>query len=127
MAVHRTAPSFIQRAAVIALLSFAFFLAMLIAFLVRQQFGYLILAAAFFVVNVFTLIGFMIQRQNTVSVFQNGLRYKKAEAAWAEVVSIDDDEAGISIVKTDGSVIKIPRSIDDLGRLIALIREKTHI
>src|SRR5436190_7084791 len=127
MAVHRTAPSFIQRAAVIALLSFAFFLAMLIAFLVRQQFGYLILAAAFFVVNVFTLIGFMIQRQNTVSVFQNGLRYKKAEAAWAEVVSIDDDEAGISIVKYNGAVVKIPRSIDDLGRLNALIREKTHI
>ena len=127
MAVHRTAPSFIQRAAVIALLSFAFFLAMLIAFLVRQQFGYLILAAAFFVVNVFTLIGFMIQRQNIVSVFQNGLRYRKGETAWAEVVSIDDDDAGISIVKYDGAVIKIPRSIDDLGRLNALIREKTHI
>ena len=127
MAVHRTAPSFIQRAAVVALLSFAFFLAMLIAFLVRQQVGYLILATAFFVLNIFTLIGFMIQRQNIVSVFQNGLRYRKGETAWAEVVSIDDDDAGISIVKNDSSVIKIPRSIEDLGRLNALIREKTHI
>jgi hypothetical protein len=125
--VHRTAPSFVQRAAVVALLAFAFFLAMLIAFLVRQQVGYLILAAAFLVLNLFTLIGFIVQRQNTVTLFENGLRYKKTEATWAEVVSIDDDEAGISIVKTDGSVIKVPRSIDDLGRLNALIREKTHI
>lgn len=127
MAVHRTAPSFVQRAAVVALLAFAFFLAMLIAFLVRQQVGYLILAAAFLVLNLFTLIGFLLQRQNTVTVFENGFRYKKAEAAWADVVSIDDEDAGISVVKTDGSVIKIPRSIDDLGRLNALIREKTHI
>jgi len=126
MAVHRTAPSVVQRAAIIALLSFAFFLAMLIGFLVRQQTGYLIMAAAFFVVNIFTLIGFVVQRQNTVTVFENGLRYKKAEAAWAEVVSIDDDDAGISIVKSDRSVIKIPRSIDDLGRLNSVIREKTH-
>jgi hypothetical protein len=29
-------------------------------------------------------------------------------------------------VKTDGSVIKIPRSIDDLGRLNSTIREKTR-
>jgi len=125
--VHRTAPSFIQRAAVIALLSFAFFLAMLIAFLVRQQVGYLVLAAAFFVLNIFTLIGFVVQRQNIVNVFENGFRFKKSKIAWDDVLSVDGDEAGLSIVKKDRTVIKIPRSIDDLGRLNALIREKTHI
>jgi hypothetical protein len=100
---------------------------MLIAFLVREQIGYLILAAAFFVLNIFTLIGFLVQRQNTVKVFDEGFSYKKRSAAWKDMVSIDDDENGISIVKTDGSVIKIPRSIADLGRLNAHFRERTGI
>ncbi len=127
VATHGTAPAFIQRAAIIAILSFLFFLAMLVAFLARQQFGYLVLAAAFLVLNIFTLIGFILQRQKAVSIFDNGLRYRKAAAKWPDVVSVDDVENGLSIVKTDGSVIKIPRSIDGLGRLNSLIREKTRL
>ena len=127
VATHPTAPAFIQRAAIIAILSFLFFLAMLVAFLTRQQVGYLIIAAAFFVVNIFTLIGFIVQRQNAVKVFEEGFNYKKLSATWKEFVSINDDENGIAIVKTDGSVIKIPRSIDDLGRLNAHFRDRTGI
>ena len=127
IATHRTAPAYIQRAAIIAILSFVFFLAMLVAFLVRQQVGYLVLAAAFLVLNIFTLIGFVLQRQNSVSIFDNGLRYRKGSAKWPDVVSVDDLETGLSIVKTDGSVIKIPRSIDDLGRLNSQIRESTRL
>lgn len=127
VATHPTAPAFIQRAAIIAILSFVFFLAMLVAFLARQQMGYLILAASFFVLNIFTLVGFLVQRQNTVKVFEKGFNYKKTSALWTEFVSIDDDYNGISIVKTDGSAIKIPRSIDDLGRLNAHFRNRTGI
>ena len=100
---------------------------MLIVFIARQQIGYLILAGAFFVLNIFTLIGFLVQRQNKVQVFEDGFIYKKSFASWNDMVSIDDDENGISIVKTDGSVIKIPRSIADLGRLNAHFRERTGI
>lgn len=127
VATHPTAPAFIQRAAIIAILSFLFFLVMLVAFLARQQVGYLIIAAAFFVLNIFTLIGFIVQRQNAVKVFENGFNYKKSSAAWSELVSIDDDDSGISIVRANGSMIKIPRSIDDLGRLNAHFRERTGI
>ena len=100
---------------------------MLIIFIARQQIGYLILAAAFFVLNIFTLIGFLVQRQNKVQIFEEGFTYKKSFASWNDMVSIDDDENGISIVKADGSVIKIPRSIADLGRLNAHFRERTGI
>ena len=126
VAKHSTAPAFIQRAAIIALLAFVFFLAMLVAFLARQQVGYLVLAAAFFVLNIFTLFGFVVQRQNSVSVFDRGLRFRKKSVGWSEIVSIDDFENGLSIVKTDGTVINIPRSIDGLGRLNSMIREKTR-
>jgi hypothetical protein len=101
--------------------------AMLVAFLLRQQVGYLILAAAFFVLNIFTLIGFLVQRHNAVRVFESGFRYKKSSASWTDMVSIDGDENGISVVKTDGSAIKIPRSIADLGRLNTHFRERTGI
>ena len=127
VATHPTAPAFIQRAAIIAILSFVFFLSMLVAFLVRQQVGYLVIAASFFVVNIFTLIGFLVQRQNAVKVYENGFSYKKLSATWIDLVSIDDDDTGISIVKSDGSVIKIPRSIDDLGRLNTHFRDRTGI
>lgn len=127
VAKHTTAPAFIQRAAIIAVLSFAFFVIMLVAFLLRQQVGYLVLAAAFLVLNLFTLIGFIVQRQNAVSVFDNGFRYRKASAKWPNIVSVDELDGGLAIVKTDGSVIKIPRSIDDLGRLNSLIRTKTRL
>ena len=127
VAKHSTAPAFIQRAAIIALLAFVFFLAMLVAFLTRLQMGYLVLAAAFLVLNIFTLIGFLVQRQNAVSVFDNGFRYRKSSARWRDVVSIDDVDSGLSIVKSDGSVVKIPRSIDDLGRLNSHMRAKTRL
>ena len=84
----------------------------------------MVLAAAFLVLNIFTLIGFILQRQNSVSIFDKGLRYRKTSAEWPDVVSIDDAESGLSIVKMDGTVIKIPRSIDGLGRLNSLIRER---
>ncbi|MFL6469204.1 MAG: hypothetical protein ACJ72Z_14700 [Pyrinomonadaceae bacterium] len=127
IAAFPTAPSYIQRAAIIALLSFVFFLAMLVAFLFRQQSGYLILAAAFFVLNLFTLAGFLMQRRNVASLFENGIKYKALTAYWNEIVSIDDGNEGITIVKADGSAIKIPRSVDDLGRLNFLLREKTRL
>jgi hypothetical protein len=127
VARHQTAPAIIQRAALIALLAFVFFLVMLVAFLLRQHIGYLILASAFFVLNIFTLIGFILQRQNVVSVFDNGFRYRKASAKWPEIVSIDDADDGLLVVKGDGSVIKIPRSIDNLGRFNSHIRMKTRL
>jgi len=127
IAAFPTAPSYIQRAAIIALLSFVFFLAMLVAFLVRQQYGYLIPAAAFFVLNLFTLAGFIMQRRNVASLFENGVKYKNLAAQWNEIVSIGDGDDGLTIVKTDGSQLKIPRSIDDLGRLNSLLRERTRL
>jgi hypothetical protein len=120
------APAFVQRAVVIALISFSFFAAMLIVFLVRQQFGYLILAAAFLVLNLFVLIGIAFQRSNVVYIFENGIRHKSSTASWNEMVSIDAEDGGLKIVKADRSVIKIPRSIDQLGRLSSLLRERTR-
>lgn len=48
-----------QRAVFIAVLSFLFFLAMMIAFYIRQSMLYFLLASAFLIVYIFTMIAFL--------------------------------------------------------------------
>jgi len=122
---HATAPAFIQRAAVVAILSFLFFLAMLLVFSARQQVLYLVLAAAFLVVNIFTLIGFAMQRRNTVKVFEKGIEYRKHRVEWADLVSADIDASGRLNLRTrKPSTIVIPKTVDDIGKLDEYIRHQ---
>jgi hypothetical protein len=124
---HPTAPAYVQRAAIVALLSFVFFLAMLFVFLMRQQAGYLILAAAFLVVNIFTLIGFLMQRRNVVRVFENGISYGKAKIEWKSVKTIQSEEKnGLTVVANDGTAISIPKTISGFESLAKHILTKVE-
>jgi hypothetical protein len=123
--IHATAPVFLQRAAVVAILSFVFLTAILIAFYIRQHFGYFLLSAAFLIVYVFTMIGWWMQKRNTVELYENGFIYRKSELLWNDVKSVELDEgSGLSVVKKDGEKIIIPRAIDRLEPLTAIIRKR---
>ena len=52
-------PAQIQRAVFIAVLSFMFFLAMMLAFYIRQSMLYFLLATAFLLVYIVTMISFV--------------------------------------------------------------------
>lgn len=52
-------PAHVQRAAFIAVLSFLFFLAMMFAYYIRGSVLYFLLATAFLVVYIFTMISFV--------------------------------------------------------------------
>lgn len=122
---YPTAPAFVQRAAVVAIVSFLFFLAMLIAFGLRSQMLYLVLAAAFFVVNIFTLIGFVMQRRNVVTVSQRGLTYKNSRVEWADLVSVEIDPSGqLNLQTRQPSTIVIPKTIANIGKLDEYIRHQ---
>ena len=122
---YLTAPAFIQRAAIIAIVSFLFFLAMLIAFTARGQMIYLVLAGAFLVVNIFTLIGFVMQRRNEVKVFENGIIYRGNQVEWGDLVSAEIDPTGQLNLKTrQQSTIVIPKTIANLGKLDEYIRHQ---
>ena len=110
-----------QRAVFIAVLSFVFFLAMMIAYYIRAQIGYFLLATAFLLIYVVMMISWVMQRRSVVEVFENGLRYKKAELAWADIMSVSDE--GI-ITPRSGVAVALPRAIDNLEGLVNLIRQR---
>lgn len=113
--IHAVAPIHVQRAAIVAILSFIFFLAMLAMFSYRQQFGYFILATAFMAVEIFTLLGFFSLRRNVLKIFERGLCYRKRCFSWDEIVSIETNpKTGISLALKDGRNLVLPATLYQL-------------
>jgi hypothetical protein len=120
---HGTSSAFLQRAAIVAILAFFFFMTMLLVFYVRQQLIYFVLSTAFLVVYIFTMIGWVMQKRNVVSIYENGIAYRKFAAAWNEIVAVrSNQETGITITRSDGDSITIGRSVADLDSIAVLIR-----
>ena len=61
--VHGISPVFKQRAFVLAIVSFVFFTMMVGGFLVRPGFVFVLLGTAFLVVGLFTLFGWLGQKE----------------------------------------------------------------
>lgn len=120
VSIHGIAPVFLQRAVLIALLSFLFFLAMMFAFYIRQNVGYFLLATAFLVVYLVTMLSWVVQRRHVVRVFENGIRYRKFESQWHEIKSVTRG-AEIRISTREGDQVIIPNSIEGSVDLVRLI------
>ena len=116
VSIHGVSPAHLQRAAIIAILSFVFFLAMVAIFSFRRQIGYFILASAFLVVEIFTLVGFFASRRTVLEIFDNGLRYKKKQYLWDEVKSVTPytNGSGIEVIPKSADKLLLPASLHDL-------------
>lgn len=123
VSIHGVQPALVQRAAIIAVLAFVFFFAMLVAFSYRQNLGYFVLASAFLVVEIFTLMGLFAQRRNVLKIFEKGFSYKKKAAFWDEIDKIGKDR-GYEIVRLDGEKIALPGTIQDIDMVIKGIESK---
>ena len=124
LSTHGTSPAFLQRAAIVAVLSFFFFMAMLLVFYVRQQFIYFVLSTAFLVVYIFTMIGWVMQKRNVVSIYDNGITYRKFTARWDEIQSVKSEVgSGITIVKSGGETATIGKSVAGLDEIAVVIRK----
>ena len=124
VSIHGTSAAFLQRAAIITIVSFFFFMAMLVVFYLRQQLIYFVLSTAFLVVYIFTMVGWVMQKRNTVSIYENGIGHRSFVAAWDEIQSVKaDSKAGINIVKTDGQSVTIPKTIADVDHVAMVIRK----
>lgn len=127
IAVHSTSPAFLQRAAIVAALSFLFFLVALIFYLVWQSFLYFVLATGFLIVQLFTMIGWWMQKRNAVSVYSKGLVYRKRSIKWEEIAGVQDpSEGGLKIdLKNDDALI-FPASIHGLDQIARFIRQSSE-
>ena len=128
-AVYGTSPALLQRAAIIAVVSFIFFLAMLIAFSLRQNIGYFILATAFLIVQLFTLFGWITQRKNELKIYDHGFVYRKKTCLWSEISSVRAQEKngtkiGGEIIKQSGEKILLTESLGNIAEIIAQIESK---
>lgn len=111
-----------QRSLIVAAVSFAFFLVMMIAFYARQWFVYFLLATSFLIVNLFTLIGIWLQRRNNVRLHDKGLIYKKTTVLWKDISKLKlDPRCGLTIELEDSHTLNIPAVIEGLPGIAAHI------
>ncbi|MEQ1764004.1 MAG: hypothetical protein ABL984_12780 [Pyrinomonadaceae bacterium] len=125
IAAHSTSPAFLQRAAIVAALSFLFFLVALIFYLVWQSFLYFILATGFLIVQLFTMIGWWLQKRNAVSIYSNGIVYRKCQTRWDEIEAVERRlDSSLEIVLSKEEIVEIPASIQGIDRIESFIRER---
>ena len=122
LAVHPLAPEHIQRAVFIAVLSFVFFLAMMVVFYIRENVLYFLLASAFLVVYIVTLLSWIVQRRSVVNIYENGLNYKKRTALWSEVETVNEGRDVAELIVRGEKPIVLPRTLSDFERLLLNIR-----
>src|SRR5687767_7545675 len=118
VSAHGISPVFLQRAAIIAVLAFLFFLITLAFFYLQQQFMYFVLSSAFLVIYIFTMVSWVLQKKNVVSIYENGIARRKFVSTWDEIKSVTAEAgSGITIVKSDGESLTIPKTTADIGRI----------
>jgi hypothetical protein len=125
ISIHGTSSAALQRAAIVAVLSFFFFMAMLVVFYLRQQIVYFVLSTAFLVVYIFTLIGWVMQKRNVVSIYEDGIAYRTFVSKWDEIQSVRSDATtGLKLVKTTGESTTIGRNIADFNEIAVTVRKQ---
>jgi hypothetical protein len=130
--VHGLSAIYTQRLIIVAGLALIFFSAMLVAFAVRQWFGYALLAAGFLVVEVFTLLGWFSHRSSEFTIFEEGFIYKDQMSRWEDIESIYTSETTgffgkkvtSEIRKTNGESIMIPDTIQGFEEVVKMLGKR---
>jgi hypothetical protein len=105
----------------IAVLSFLFFLGMMIGFYVRQNIFYFLLATAFLLVYLVMMVSWFIQRKSVVKVFERGVEYKDRALEWSDIESVSDENSVVINPKA-GKPIELPSAICEPAELARNIR-----
>ena len=123
LSTHGISPVFLQRAVIVAILSFLFFIITLLFFYIQQELMFFVMSTAFLVIYILTMIGWVMQKRNLVTIHENGVAYRKFAATWDEIKSVTaDSRSGITIVKLGGDSTVIGRSIAGVNEIAATIR-----
>lgn len=125
-AVYGTSPALLQRAAIVAALSFSFFLVMLFAYSLTRKFGFFLLGTAFLVVEFLVLLGWQSLRHRKIKIFENGFEFKEQSYLWNEIESVfassgSKQNAGYEIKTRDGKEIVLSDTIDGIEEIVKKI------
>lgn len=124
--IHGVAPLTLQRVAIVAVLSFVFFLAMLVAFYVRQHLGYFLISTGFLVVYVLTMIGWIAMRRHEFRIHENGISHSKFESTWDEISSVEMvPKKGLRVTRSDGNSAIIVESFADFDSIVSAVRQRS--
>ena len=125
ISVHGTSARSLQRASIVAILSFVFFLALLVVFYATGRLTVFILSSAFLVVYLFTMIGIWLQKRGLVRIYENGIAYGGVNTVWTEMARVQADQnSGVIITRSDGNAINIGPSISDLNAIAKTVKER---
>lgn len=121
LSVHPIAPAYVQRAVFVTVLSFAFFIATMVVYYLRQSLVFFVLASAFLVVYLAMMFSLIMLRRSTVVVYENGIDLRKRYTAWGEMAGISDD--GVISVNA-GKDITLPSALGERAALVKFIRSR---
>jgi hypothetical protein len=133
VSVHGMSPTYLQRALIVIILSFLFFLMMLLAFSIRQNVGYFILATAFLVVKVVMLFGWMSQRKKELRLYENGFAVRKHVCLFDEIADFryaqrgslfGADKFDVTVTTLSGEKITFSDAFDRVQFIIDYIDSK---
>ncbi|MFZ1700740.1 MAG: hypothetical protein WBO10_03515 [Pyrinomonadaceae bacterium] len=119
--VHVIESASVQRAVFVTVLAFAFFLAMMVVYYLRQNLVFFVLASAFLVVYLAMMFSLIMLRRSAVEVYENGINLRKRYTAWGDIVAISED--GVVSVN-GGKDITLPSALIERKRLIEFIGSK---
>jgi len=133
--IHALSRAYSQRVVIVAGCALLFFSAMLMAFAVRQWFGYALLAVGFLVVEILTLVGWISHRGAEFTVYEEGFAYKDQICRWEDIESIySTTEPGLfgkrlkcEIQIFGGEKIEVPDTISDLDGVIKTVGKKMKV
>jgi hypothetical protein len=123
ISVHGISAALLQRSVIVIIISLFFALAMLVGWLITQKFAFILLAIAFFVIQLITLFSLIAQRKNVLSVYEDGFVYNKIVCRFDEIVSVN----GIEILTKSGEKISLSETIDDVGKVLIMIAKEVGL
>lgn len=128
--LHPVSPVVLQRAVIVAMLSFLFFLATMAGVYASQKLGFFLLSTAFLIVNIFTMFGLLMARKNVLKVYENGFSYKNFKTRWDEIEKIEvkmihrpfiGGKIAYRVIKKDSENIILNESIHEINCVIEKI------
>ncbi len=133
VSLHPISPVYLQRAVIVALLSFLFFLVTMAGVYTTQKLGFFLLSTAFLIVNIFTMFGLLSARKNVLKVYENGFSYKNFKTRWTEIEKIEvkmihrlfsGGKTGYEILKKGGETLVLNETLHEIKSVVEKIDDE---